>query len=67
MPKFLVVGLAPGETFYWNGRPYRQFDRLEADLETTDPEALRHLLHYPDSLVARGVVEPVAEPSQDKE
>ncbi len=54
------AGLATNQSFYWNRRNYRAYDILTAD-DSTDPEALRHLLHYPDCLVTRGVVEPITE------
>lgn len=53
--RFRVEGLKGTEHFHWNGGCYRQFDILVAE-DDTPPEALRHLLFYPDCLVARGVV-----------
>ncbi len=56
MTKYRVVGLSARQSFYWNGGNYRVADVLTVD-DDTPPEAIRHLLHYPDSLMARGLVE----------
>lgn len=66
---FKVSGLLAGQSFNWNGRNYRPLDTLLADMDTTDPEALRHLLSpeeggYNDSLVARQVVTEVSPESK---
>lgn len=58
MTRYRVVGLRANQSFNWNGRNYRVADILTLD-DDTPPEAIRHLLHYPDSLLARGLVEEI--------